>query len=400
MLDKGLRRLMKEFMGLSVVAVMLTALGISTATPALAAPTPLWGTVIGSNEDGRLEVFALSGDDTLYANFQLPSGGWNGWQRRDHVPAGVVTQGPIVRSNKDGRMEVFAGTADGRLYHMWQLAPNGGWSGWAQLGKWDLMTGLSVTTNLDGRIEVFLSDGADLWSVFQTSATSGTSWASLNLGRPTFTWLNNGAVAAAQNGDGRLEAFAVGCGIATPTNSCGMPGIYHKWQRSPGGEWSGWLPMSHCNETTLASITTAKNKDGRLELIEIMPTNNVYRGDFCHQWQLTTGGWSNFDNRGNGEIDTTAPVAIADNEDGRLEAFTVRGDGTIQHMWQTAVNGGWSGWDRLGTFTGFTRSGLGAGRNKDGRLEVVAIRGNGQPYHIWQTAKNGGWSDWAPLEAS
>ncbi|WP_204054856.1 hypothetical protein [Microbispora corallina] len=388
---------MKRFMGLSVVAVMLTALGVSTAIPASAAPA-LWGTVVGTNEDGRLEVFAFGLDDTLYANFQLPSGGWNGWQARARIPDGVVTQGPIVRSNKDGRMEVFAGTADGRLYHMWQLAANGGWSGWAQLGKWNLMTGLSVTTNKDGRIEVLLSDGADLWSVFQTSATPGTSWSSLNLGRPTTTFLINGPVASAQNDGGRLEAFAVGCGIASPYG-CGIPAIYHKWQLAPGGAWSGWAPMEHCNETTLATIAAAKNEDGRLELVAIMPTNNVYRGDFCHMWQLSTGGWSGFDNRGNGEIDTTAPVAIANNDDGRIEAFTVRVDGVIQHMWQTAKNGGWSGWDRLGTFTGFTRSGLGVGRNKDGRLEVVATRGDGQPYHIWQTAKNGGWSDWAPLEA-
>ncbi|MEW9527244.1 hypothetical protein [Microbispora sp. NPDC049125] len=391
---------MRQFLRLFVCAFMLTALGITTVSPASAAPKPLWGTVIGSNEDGRLEVIAFSSDDTLYTNYQQVGGRWSGWQARAQIPEGVVTQGPIVRSNKDGRMEIFAGTADGRLYHMWQVAKNSGWSGWAQLGKWPMTTGLSVTVNLDGRIEAFLSDGRDLWSVYQLSATSGTGWGSADLGTPAFTYLVNGPVAAAQNGDGRLEVFAVGCGIASPYD-CGIPSVYHKWQNAPGRDWSGWAPMSHCNDQTLNSIATAKNEDGRLEFLEIVPTHGYYNGDLCAQWQLPgpTGGWHAFENRGNGQIDTTAPVAIANDEDGRIEAFTVNSNGTIQQMWQLAKNGGWSGWNKLGTLTGFTRSGLGAGRNKDGRLEVVAIRGAGQPYHIWQTVKNGGWSDWAPLEA-
>ncbi|GES18008.1 hypothetical protein Aple_009030 [Acrocarpospora pleiomorpha] len=397
MVDMDPRRLVRRFMRVAIAVVMVAGLGVAMAPGASAATSGFWSTAIGANEDGRLEVVAFNDFDVLYTNYQRVGGGWSGWEARAQIPDSFVTSGPIVRSNKDGRMEIFAGTADGRLYHMWQLAKNSGWSGWSQIDKWPMMTGLSVATNLDGRLEVFVANGTDIWSVYQTSP--GYGWEKANLGRAHITWFMNGPVASARNGDGRLEIFGVGCGISTPTNQCGIPGVYHKWQKAVGGDWSGWEPMGHCNDTTLSSVNTAQNKDGRLEFFEIRPTSGAYEGDLCATWQQPDGRWHAYENRGNGQIDTSGPTAVANNEDGRIEVYSIRTDGSVQQMWQTAVNGGWSGWAKLGTMSGFLRAGLAAGRNKDGRLEVVALRANGQPYHIWQTAKNGGWSDWGPLEA-
>ncbi|GAA1019813.1 hypothetical protein Aple_061260 [Acrocarpospora pleiomorpha] len=392
---KNLGQLMKRFMGLSVVAIMLTAVGISTATPASAAPTPLWGAAFGTNQDGRLEVFAFGGttSDDLYHNWQRPSGGWSGWQPLGTIP-GAVTGGAAVASNKDGRLEVFALTTNGTLHHMWQLAPNGGWSGWAQLGDFDVIGGLSAVTNKDGRIEVFVTGNQRLWSFYQF--TPGGSWGLLDLGTPSAS-TSLGPVSGARNKDGRMEVFAVGA--ASSPYGGGLSSVYHKWQRIAGGDWSGWEPMGHCR-TGIRAITTAANEDGRLEIISIEPNNGEYRADFCHKWQGFSGGWSGWQNLGNSQIDSTAPVAMASNLDGRIEAFTLRNNGTIQHMWQTAPNSGFSGWDTLGGTTGFTRQGLAVGRNGDGRLEVVGFRGDGQPYHIWQKTVGGAWSNWAPLESN
>jgi hypothetical protein len=41
-----------------------------------------------------------------------------------------------VGSNADGRLEVFARGADGAVWNNWQTAPNNGWSGWNSLGGW------------------------------------------------------------------------------------------------------------------------------------------------------------------------------------------------------------------------------------------------------------------------
>lgn len=80
-----------------------------------------------------------------------------------------------VTRNLDGRLELFARGTDQALYHNWQTAPNGAWSGWATLSG-------SVKSNLS----------------------------------------------AAQNQDGRLEVFAIGTDNA----------VWHTWQSSPGGVWN------------------------------------------------------------------------------------------------------------------------------------------------------------------
>ena len=40
-----------------------------------------------------------------------------------------------VMQNKDGRLEVFLVKQDGSVWHRWQKAPNGAWSDWASFGK-------------------------------------------------------------------------------------------------------------------------------------------------------------------------------------------------------------------------------------------------------------------------
>ena len=41
---------------------------------------------------------------------------------------------PFVAINSDGRMEVFGVWSDTSAVHGWQTVPNGGWSGWFELG--------------------------------------------------------------------------------------------------------------------------------------------------------------------------------------------------------------------------------------------------------------------------
>ena len=53
-----------------------------------------------------------------------PSNGWSGWSSL----GGILSDGPAVGSNADGRLEVFARGAALNLIHTWQTAPNNGWN--------------------------------------------------------------------------------------------------------------------------------------------------------------------------------------------------------------------------------------------------------------------------------
>jgi hypothetical protein len=79
-----------------------------------------------------------------------PDNGWNGggWQSL----GGAISTRVSVGSNADGRLEVFARAADGAVYHRWQGGPDNGWNdgGWHPLGG-SINSDISVGRNSDGR---------------------------------------------------------------------------------------------------------------------------------------------------------------------------------------------------------------------------------------------------------
>ena len=77
---------------------------------------------------GRLELFALGSDRSLWCNWQLtPNGSWNGWV--PFSPGRTWRGSPAVAANQDGRLEVFVEGDDRQIWHAWQSAPNGAWTG-------------------------------------------------------------------------------------------------------------------------------------------------------------------------------------------------------------------------------------------------------------------------------
>jgi outer membrane protein assembly factor BamB len=85
---------------------------------------------VGRNLDGRLDVFASNyfappnGFDRLYQGWQSRPGGpivWGGALAL--FPSGAVA---TVGTDADGRLEVFDRAADSAVWHAWELAPNGG----------------------------------------------------------------------------------------------------------------------------------------------------------------------------------------------------------------------------------------------------------------------------------
>ena len=91
-------------------------------------------------------------------------------------------------------------------------------------------------------------------------------------------------------------------------------------------------------------------------------------------------------------------IAMAQNADGRLEAFSALQDGQVKHIWQTQPSGSWNGkpgvtayyWANLGS-TGGKPVGISAERNADGRLEIAVRLDDGSAVHTWQDAPGGSW---------
>ena len=156
-------------------------------------------------------------------------------------------------------------------------------------------------------------------------------------------------------------------------------------QESDGGAWT-----AHPGPVLGGTPAVAASADGRLEAFAVST-----QGTLEHQWQLAGGGWSGWFSHGNPQAATIyASPALGASADGRLELFAVGADGQLYHIWQTAVNNGWSGWYSHGNGGASLAPSPAVAASADGRLELFAVGTDGQLYHIWQTAVNNGWSGW------
>ena len=81
-----------------------------------------------TNADGRIEVFGIAPDNTIWHTWQTkPNNGWNGSWGLFFLDEWF--EYPYGQKNADGRIEVFGIAPDNTIWHTWQTAPNNGW--WA-----------------------------------------------------------------------------------------------------------------------------------------------------------------------------------------------------------------------------------------------------------------------------
>src|SRR5207244_5737191 len=229
-------------------------------------------------------------------------------------PTVTIKSSPSVGQNTGGRLEVFTIGSDGTLWHIWQTIAGKSWSNWNPLNKplnTNVLVMPGVGKNADGRLEVFTiaSDGA-LWHIWQTSPGQGpwSNW--FSSGQPAASVRNTSpSLAVSQNLDGRLEAFTIGSDGA----------LWHIWQTTPNGTWSKWASLGLPKAVSITSPPTVeKNKDGRLEVLV-----SGHDGALWHIWQTVPGnGWGNWDSLGTPpNIAINSSPFVSENDDGRLEAF-------------------------------------------------------------------------------
>ncbi len=178
--------------------------------------------------------------------------------------------------------------------------------------------------------------------------------------------------------------------------------VWHRWQLTPNGSWSGWVSHGRPPDASQQSIDLAMNKNNRLELLSGVQTETEYE-----LWHLTqkapTNGWMSWQMLAIPNFpDANKPYvlwAVGVNADGRLEAFGLNmDDSSAVQAFQTPGGAwqGWSDWQSLGSPGGGMPDGsaLAVGESDDGRLEVFGTGKDCNLWHRWQTTPNNGWSAW------
>jgi hypothetical protein len=313
--------------------------------------TDLNGSITGKitifvNGSDLPEAFVRGSDNSLWHRVQTSAGGgWSAWENL----GGNLVSDPVMANPDTGAgfvtAEVFAVFNDGALWHIRSTGP-GTWSAWASLGG-SLLGDPSVGTNKDGRLDVFAvgSDHA-LWHIAQTSPGGGWGdWTTLGgqiISDPTvITNAPTGTLASC------LEVFVIG----------GDQAVWHIFQTTPGGNWSGWQSLGG---SMTGDLAVGRNADGRLEVLA--------RGTDNALWDLgetaVGGSWSSWLSL-NGVISSDPSVTL--NGDGRMEAFARGGDNALWHIPQASAGGSWTEWSSLG---GSLANGPTAARTDHGTLDA------------------------------
>jgi len=337
------------------------------------------------NLDGRLEVFAI-GLGGIFNIAQLsPNNGWrDAWLNKGKPLSNVSIRSHAVGTNADGRLEIFAIADDNALWQKWQVAPNNGWSEWKPLGTPTRDTSLTdrftVGKNQDGRQEILaVGNDGNVWQIWQTAPNGGWSnWA--KLGRPPAGIRLSDRITLESNKDLRQELFVMGTDDA----------LWHIWQVAPNDGWSGWDSLGKPKDRDLSEPLAKKNADGHLEVFA--PGN----GAFCNRWQEAPNsndwrreGW-NEKPKPHVAVGITwleAALNVGGPHADHLEVFTFGKDGALWHAWQIDMEPFWSLWDSLGSPAVKIREAekLTIGANEDGRLEVFVVGQDGAVWQISQT---------------
>ncbi len=325
------------------------------------ATVELWDQATATAPTGDLVIAALGGQhpgvDTALTG-TVSSTGWSGWSPIGQPDGGALRYRPAVAQGGTGRMQIAGAAEDGAVWCAVQGPPGDGWQAWQSLGRpggRPVVTAgesahppdptPSLVSNFDQRLEIFVT-GSDhaLWHCWQLAPDDGSwaDWESLGLpGGPADGTL--GPLAVTINGDGRLEAFTTGINGE----------VHHRAQEQAGSSaWSRWQSLGH--------------PGGQL---------------------------------------AGSRLAVAQNQDLRLELFMVTADGVLWHRWQAEYSEGWSDWKPLG-HPSLGHQGVAVGevtvaRDRGGRLVVFATADTAAPHAArtaaWQRnqeSPGGGWAPW------
>jgi hypothetical protein len=199
-----------------------------------------------------LEVFLIGSDGQLHHIWQLGAWkGWSGWgDSLGAPPPGIAPitppfnaglgSGPCVGSNADGRLEVFVIGNDNSIWHRWQVAPNSGWSAWSQLvsfqGEEALSGVLASSRETNGCLAVFAyTVNGVIFYMDQSAPDNG--WGQFTELMPMELSFASPPAASSCNQPPQLQLFVIGDDSALwttqqgdDTNPPAIPGVYQPWR--------------------------------------------------------------------------------------------------------------------------------------------------------------------------
>lgn len=128
---------------------------------------------VARNSDGRLELFVIGANHGVWHKWQTSPSSSNSWTTDFVSLSGQIraNSDPAVIANTDGRLELFVIGIDNSVWHKWQASPSSSntWTEFESLtGFTDPNTSPVVARNSDGRLELFVI-GIDnkLWHKWQ-----------------------------------------------------------------------------------------------------------------------------------------------------------------------------------------------------------------------------------------
>lgn len=251
--DRITRRWATQCLSLWVgILAMLGALGL-LAPGARAADIPLVSSDLAENADGRLEVFGVGTDGSLYQRWQQSTSSGSRWTPWRRMVSGKITKVRAARFASGALMSAYL--QEGRIFVRAQEAPNGGWQASAELPGQNFAD-LVIARNQDGRLEVIglQSDGSVV--TFPQDGNS-SNWqrpirlSSLRaLGRLR-------ALSATTDGEGRLTVV----GIARSDGA-----LHTISQRTANGGWGTWRSLGGHD---FDKITAATDSAGSLHAFTV-----------------------------------------------------------------------------------------------------------------------------------
>jgi kumamolisin len=294
-----------------------------------------------------------------------------------------------LNSEQKGALNVYLLGSDGALWDSKQPKTSTTWGTWKSLGapSGGSTPRRTAAVSQNGTQLLFMNDPSGALWVNKETAVSSNNWGGWNsLGNAPGTSLANFPLAGS-NADGRVEIFEAGANHV----------LYHNYQTTPNGSWSGWASLGTPSGVALQGLSIITNADGRLEVFASGSDGNLW-----HIYQDTpNGGWTGWSSLGN-PGSAIGSLVVARNADGRAEVFANGSNGIMYHVYQKAPNGGWSGWSQLSTqngfsFSKFTGSNQGPimGTAANGRLELFQVGTDGNIWHNAQSAPSSGWTGWA-----
>lgn len=311
------------------------------------AAAPLLGAsdlTVAENVDGRLELFSIATlpeepHQRVYHSVQDNlNGDFGDWQplAPEGIPGDANFFGRVaVGSNADGRLEVYARChwGDHRLVNSVDSIAKiyqkeaGSWNGaeW-DCGDWDRQ--FIGGWPLRSPAVISRLGKADIWEGFK-------NWLLTETGG-----ILEGSVEFETN---PLTRFQLCAAVNQPAGTGKGTAVQIRGANSYGW-WTEGKTLGHVKLDIIDTPVLARNQDGRLEIFVRTQSGQVF-----HIWETETltdkwvDDWEQL-----GDLTLSGPIAVEHNGDGCLWAFGRGMDGELWYCSQTSPNSGWSDWQTLG----------------------------------------------------